>query len=395
MKKFRYFFLMSMTCAFFSCEDPGEDPYLGDWQRRTVFPRNPLCHAATFVIGDNGYVVGGFNGTRPARSEVYAFNRVSGMWNQHLKSLPAIARQQAVGFSILNPDNDAAGYGYVGTGWVRQNEDDERTEKDFWKYDPVNDTWKEVAPLPEEAMPRRGAFAFSLKVGNKYYGYVGGGFTDRPDNEYLSDLWVFDPDGTTPNTDPEVNGGEDWEGRWTPVETPFGKRIGGVAFVIDNKAYICSGRNNSGAINDFNLCEPQNTNDPADLKWSKLRIMNAVHPDESYDDDYATLGRAHGVAFVLPAEGGKMRGHIVGGDQNAGSSCWEYNDDDDLWFQRTSFYNNTTRQSREGMVAFSFQARGNNKAQAFVGMGRSGTQIFDDLWEFIPLEDDEIYTDWQ
>jgi hypothetical protein len=123
--------------------------------------------------------------------------------------------------------------------------------------------------------------------------------------------------------------------------------------------------------------------------------MSNANQDEDYDDNYGILGRMHGVAFVVPV-GGDLRGHIVGGVESPGSTCWEYEHGDfadpvDLWVQRTSFYNNNNRQNREGMISFSFPELG----RAFVGLGKQGQQPYDDLWEFIPLIDDYTYDDGQ
>jgi len=118
--------------------------------------------------------------------------------------------------------------------------------------------------------------------------------------------------------------------------------------------------------------------------------MNNGHPHENYDGEYRMLGRSFGVAFVVHASGSKPRGHIVGGSQGVAASCWEYNEDNDLWTQRTFFFNNMNRQNREGMVSFTFPKTG----RAFVGMGRAGVSAyFDDIWEFIPLINDEVYSD--
>ena len=382
MKIYKYFFLISLASLMISCGGTSEEQLIGDWQRRAVLPRGGRCHAATFVIGDNGYVVGGFNGSREMRREVFVFSHTGGSgmgsWQQ-LDPLPdnITARQQAVGFSV-------GSFGYVGTGW----DGDETTMKDFWKFDPANDTWTEIAPLPERASPRRGAFAFSLFVGGKEYGFVGCGFTDRPDNEYLNDLWRFDPAGTT------TIDGVEYEGRWDEVSgQSMGKRVGGVAFVIDNRAYICNGKNPIN-VNDFWIFDPDGEANGGHL-WTRRRHMYDADPEQDYDDDYGTLSRAFGVAFVVDVSG-ELRGHVVGGETGFASTCWEYEHGPfdapvDLWVERTGFFNRNTRQNREGMIAFSFREAG----KAYVGLGRAGLAYYDDMWEFIPLEDDYTYDDYQ
>jgi len=362
-----------------SCGGTGEEELIGDWQRRAAFPDVPRSYAATFVIGNKGYVVGGWNGFAVRRNDVYVFDHTvgdNGSWDQ-LDVFPGPRRSHSVGFS-------AGGFGYVGTGW----DGDETDMRDFWRYNPNSDEWTEVAPLPDLARSRRGATAFSLSVGGKEYGYVGFGFHEGNfDRLYLLDIWRFDPDGQT------VVNGETFDGSWTRVAEYGGshKREGASAFVIDNKAYICCGKSNNTTVSEFWKFDPDGAAREGKQLWTKLRTMNDVNPDEDYDDDYPGLPRAYGVAYVVTT-GGQLRGHIVGGDVSSGNASknWEYDHDDDLWTQRTSFFNHRNTQSREGMVSFSFP----NTGRAFVGLGKRGTEYCDDMWEFFPLEDDYIYDDY-
>jgi hypothetical protein len=414
MKTYRWIFLMLAAGVFAGCGSDSEDELVGDWQKRQDFPRH-VSHAATFVIGDKGYVIGGTNGTGTSgiRREVFEFDHLAddgyGDWAPKVP-FPSVdgypktvndkgtnklsdgfhqgyARQQAVGFALLDR-RDAKTYGYVGAGygWVGEGRDAEMlTMKDFWRYNPDNDTWEQVAPLPAE--PRRGAFAFSLyhEAEQKWYAYVGGGYSDVPDKNGLSDIWQFDYEGTTHNPD-----GEDWKGKWTFFK--YGeKRTGGAVFIIDNKAYICNGKDPvSGSPITILWCFDPNVSEGS--QWKKLRTMENVNPNEDYDDDYGSLRRAFGVAYVANV-GGQLRGHIVGGDSN-GHVNWEYEHDADLWVRRTSFYNHATQRAREGMISFSFPKTEKYPARAFVGLGRSGVSYHDDMWEFIPLIADDIYNDF-
>ena len=383
MRTYKWFCLVFVAAVLLSCKGTSEEELMGDWQKRAGYPWNGLAYASTFVIGDKGYVVGGYNGNNALRREVYVFDHTAGAgadnygeWTA-LNLLPSEipARYQAVGFSVN-------GKGYMGTGWAFIGTDDVTTLKDFWQYDPNTDTWMEVAPLPENAHKRRGAIAFSLTDTNgKEWGYVGCGYTDDPDRAYLSDFWRFDPDGTT----------DGLPGSWTPVTGYRGdKRLGAIVFVIGNKAYICCGERPANVI-DFWVFDGTN--------WEKRRQMANTNPDEDFDDDYGGLARSFGVGYVVevPEQGGVLRGHIVGAKTN-GSSNWEYNhtpenEGGDLWVQRTSFYNNQsgkTPGNREGLISFSFPSSG----RAFVGLGRSGSLFYDDLWEFKPLIEDYVYDDY-
>ena len=399
MKRYKWFFLILVSGIFCSCPGTSEEQLVGDWQRRQPCPGAERCHATTFVIDNKGYLIGGYNGVATLRRDVFEFDHSAGDeggWIQK-KSLPVHipARQQAVGFSVN-------GKGYMGTGWSFLGTENETTMRDFWQYNPEDDSWEEAAPLPEEAQTRRGAVAFSLKVGPdlKEYGFVGCGYTDEDeDRGYLLDFWRFDPEGKTTVT--RINEDEEevtvtLQGKWTPLHEVHdgyrgGKRAGALAFVIDKKAYICVGENPQN-ITEFWRFDP---NAPPNNQWFKLRQMSNANQEEDYDDDYGSLGRAFGVAYVVDVPGFGLRGHIVGGRAGAGYTNWEYNhhpvlEGGDLWERRTSFYNNLTNQTREGMISFSFPS-----GRAFVGMGKSGTAYFDDLWEFKPLIEDDIYKDYQ
>ena len=400
MNTYKWFFLMLVAGVVAGCQKDSEAELIGDWQRRAPFPLN-LSHASTFVIGNKGYVVGGTNGSRTMFRDVYEFDHTAangqGTWTSLGKTPPEMtARQQAVGFSLRH--SNGKHYGYIGTGygWVGEGKDaDWATLKDFWRYDKDNKSWEQVAPFPDdyqgvEAVARRGAIAFSLEdKSGKWYGYVGCGYTDEDGQKRLpTDFWQFDPEGTTPKKD----GGE-WIGRWTPVLGYGGsKRYGASVFVIDNKAYICNGEDliSGGHMKDFWRFDP---NASESEKWVKLRTMADANRDEDYDDDYGTLARSYGVAYVVDvyqAIGGavQLRGHIVGGNKN-GSNNWEYDHREDLWVRRTTLINNQSPSGREGMIAFSFPETG----KAFVGLGKANALYYDDVWEFIPMIDDDAYSD--
>ena len=377
MKTYRWFFLVLVTGMMVSCKGTSEEELIGDWQRRAFFRDTPRSHAATFVIGNKGYVCCGWSTQKQRRNDVFEFDHRGGAGKGSWKEMnifPGPRRSHAVGFSI-------GGFGYIGTGYGFDSDNEDIDMKDFWRYDPDNDEWTEVAPMPEKARTRRGAIAFSLFVGGKEYGYVGFGLHDGPlDRLPLMDLWQFDPEGQTTGEDGEI-----YSGHWTEVEGYGGyKREGAAVFVIDNKAYICNGKTSS-TVNDFWLFDPNAANSDDVWKSNPPRPMYDANPDEDYDDDYGGLGRSYGVAYVASVSG-QLRGHIVGGEK---SSNWEYDHDNDLWIQRTQFYNYRSPNSRDGMVSFSFP----NTGRAFAGMGRSGITPADDMWEFIPLKEDFIYDD--
>ena len=376
MKTYKWFLLILIAGIIGACSGDSEDELVGDWQRRAFFREGGRSHTAYFVIGDKGYVCTGYNNTKIRCKELFVYDHTvgeNGSWQQ-LSDFAGQRRQHAVGFSIGN-------YGYVGTGW----DGDETDLRDFWRYNPGTDRWDSIAPLPATARVRRGAVSFTLNVGGKDYGYVGGGYyNNEREHNHLLDFWRFDPEGTTIGEN-----GETLHGSWTEVHGYGGnKRAGAVAFVIENKAYICTGTSSDGPnaigggnVTDFWMFDPENDS------WTKKRSIADVNIDEDYDDDYAFLARAYGVAFTVPAEGGQTRGHIALGGSN--TTVWEYDHDQDLWTERTSFYNYRQKSPRTGAIAFSFP----NTGRAYVGLGNSGVAYPDDLWEFIPMIEDYIHDD--
>jgi len=374
MRTYKWILSIFVLSILISCKGTSEEELKGDWQNRCVFSGAQRAFAATFVIGNDGYVVGGTGGYKALLNDVYKFSHQvgskdsrgnsKGQWFQ-LNDFPGRARHHAVGFSLY-------GLGYVGTGLAWDEEGEQDIRRDFWRYNPADDSWVEVAPLPEKAKARRNAIAFSLKVGTAEYGYVAFGSTGDADrNVFLTDIWRYDP----------------VKNEWTEDISGETKRAGAAVFVINNRAYICNGKNSSTeTVTDFSMFDPNASE--AD-RWVSLRTMSNANPDEDYDDDYLGLQRAFGTAYVVWV-GSELRGHIVGGNSN-GSKNWEYDHNEDLWIQRTQFINNGKLSGREGMISFSFPETG----RGYVGLGRegSGSAYRDDIWEFVPLVDDYIYDD--
>lgn len=368
MKTYKWFFLICIAVVFVACGSDSEEELVGNWVVRSEFDGGPRGYTANFVIGNKGYVCCGWNGNKARRAELYEYDPTTsqgmGSWRR-LTDFPGTARSQAVGFSV-------AGKGYVGTGW----DGDTKVMRDFYEYNPANNSWRRVATLPDGqdgARERYGAIAFSLWEGDKEYGYIGTGYTGGDEKLTLKDFWRFDPAAGD-------------SGRWEQVQGFGGsKREGAVAFVINNKAYICTGKNSSMTVPDIWEFDPNLTN-PDGFAWHKKRNMYDSNPDEDFDDDYADLMRSYAVSFVMPV-GGVTRGHIAIGSGK--STVWEYDADTDLWEKRTTFVNNSTPRTRDGAVAFSFPELG----RAFVGMGMSNTVPYDDMREFYPLEEDSLYDD--
>lgn len=319
-------YLLSVACTKSTSSD---SELIGNWTRSSDFDGNARSEAVTFVIGDNVYLTTGATDRERFR-DLWEYNLNRRYWAQKAE-LPAAApaRNSAVAFVV-------DGKGYVGTGY-----DGVNRLKDFWRYDPTINQWQQVADFGGTA--RYDAIAFA--VGGK--GYVGSGF----DGNYLKDLWEYDPSSDN----------------WTQ-KASIGdfKRTASVAFVINDKAYVCSGNNNGAALNDLWMY------DAAQDTWTEKRKISNTST-ETYDDEYSTISRYNAVAFVL---GGKA--YLVTGENHSlQTDTWEYDPETDLWQKKTAFEGT----ARTGAVAFAVNGRG------FVLTGRSGSQSFDNAFEWHPYDD--------
>ena len=361
---------------------------MGNWTIMQPFPGSERAYTASFVLQldgrEFGYVACGHNGSG-CLSEVFRYDPFFDSWTKQAE-FEGDARTHAVGFACN-------GKGYVGTGW----DGIEKVMRDFWEFDPVDEYWKEVAPLPDEADERHSAIAFSLFVNGKEYGFVGCGYTNKENIVLvLKDFWRFDPDGVTPKND---GSGEDYKGAWERVVGyPGDPRWGGTAFVIDNKAYICLGFTNT-TNNNLLEFDPNNGYEGGKLigTWTEKRKMYNAEPNEKFDDEYDDLARGYAASFTMPGgNDGRMKGYIATGLGKC--SVWEYNPIEDLWVQRTRHFSNAKDgyEIKEGATGFSFlnvHPKKDYFGRAFVCLGEYGAVPYNNNRAFFPNEKDNIHDD--
>jgi len=340
----------SIALSLYSCSDDDED-LLGNWVRLGSFEGVPRSGAVAVTLDGKAYIGTGYDdddiddNNIERLTDFWEFDPVRETWTE-IAGMPAgaIARDEAVGF-------EAAGKIYIGTGYGQYRNENNQTItprlNDFWEYDPSPNAWRQVADFPGSA--RQGAIAFTIQD----KGYVGTGYDDSE----LKDLWQFDPaDGAL--------------GTWTQKTSHKGsKRTDAVVFVIDDLAYVCTGSNNGGKVTDFY------SYDPVADDWTKLRAIADNDDDESFDDDYDDIVRSNGVAFVMNGKGYVCTASLA----NSGSSVWEYDPATDLWDEKTSFEGS----SRRDAVGFAINNVG------YVATGRSASVYFDDVWRFEPNAEQE------
>ncbi|MDR0713844.1 MAG: hypothetical protein LBF89_06260 [Bacteroidales bacterium] len=372
MKTVKQLILGLAVVAFAACSGDSEEELVGNWVGTGTgdFGGVARAYAATFVIGDTaGYVCGGDNGYKTPRRDMWVvkvkkdgYGVSSWSWTNTNDSIP-LGRQRAVGFSVN-------GKGYVGTGW----DGDEVVMNDFWEYDPTKqgttEAWRKIASLPGVA--RYDATAFVLKG----EAYITGGYTKGADKEYLQDLWKFVPPSS---------GNPD--GGWIAVNNPPSKkRSSAVAFVIDGWVYLCTGKNASGNVSEFQRFDG--------TKWEPLRPIKSYDEDNDYDDEYGQkLLRTNAVGFSMKGSGTTEKGYITAGNTN---TTWEYEPpvysgnrlvSGDVWIQRTAFF------TRNGAFALSFPGYGSNGDNlVLIGTGQSG-YYYEDLWVFQPEAENKTNDD--
>lgn len=223
------------------------------------------------------------------------------------------ARNGGVGFSLKIGDKP---YGFVGLGY-----DGTNYLRDFWRYDPVANNWTKVADYPGDAV----RYAASFVVGNK--AYVGGG--EDYDNNILGDFYCYDAE----------------KNEWSTVATCGVPRAQACTFVCNvngkDYAYLCGGIN--GSAIDVLECYDADKNE-----WTqKNRLSDATRG--TFDDQYTGLKSYGATAFVINDGSNGCRAYMTtGSSSGVGSLTWEYNPYYDYWVQKTAFEG----QARKFAVSF-------------------------------------------
>jgi N-acetylneuraminic acid mutarotase len=308
----------------------------GDWIARSELNGPARSEAVAFTIGGFEYVGTGWDGLNKRFSDFWKYDPVNDSWSQ-IQSMPdSAARNSAVGLSIN-------GKGYVGTGY-----DGFNYLNDFWEYDTLTNIWTREADFSGGV--RYEAVGFG--IGN--YGYIGTGF----DGSFaLKDFYRYDPSSDS----------------WVAIDFSGNKRYSAVSFIYNQKAYVVTGINSGELVNDFWAYDPSLPSN----NWTELRHINN-YSTETYDDGYTDIERSNASAFVMTGtKSGDLAFISTGENGSIISTTWEYNFASDLWSRKSNFEGPPTT----GAVGFNVQNRG------YIATGRSGNSQAaqsDFLWEFHP-----------
>ncbi|MEZ4829841.1 MAG: T9SS type A sorting domain-containing protein [Bacteroidia bacterium] len=146
-------------------------PATDQWEARASVPGIGFAYSHGFVI-DSMYYIGPENGT----NKMYAYNVNTDTWST-VADFPGLDRRAQVSFAV-------GGKGYIGLGfWVFGS-----VQGDFWAYDPVTDTWAEVAGL----LPKSDQ---STGFGLGEFGYVhnvGGNQKNTHRYDPVKNEWFFE-----------------------------------------------------------------------------------------------------------------------------------------------------------------------------------------------------------
>lgn len=290
--------------SFNSCSKDDDDDNTStdngptEWVQGSAFDGSKRDGAASFQIGNTGYIVGGIDINNERLADAWSFTNDS--WKK-IADFPGGARNAAIGFS-------ANGKGYVGLGF-----NGTQVFNDFYEYDPASNTWTAIANFPGEA--RYGATAFNL--GND--GFVGLG-ANRSQTAF-KDFYKYNTANDT----------------WTTVETIFkNKRVNAFAFVVNNKAYVGGGQDNNQFPEDFYSFDG--------TKWTEetpLKDANVTYDATRQSASTFVIGNA---------------GYVVGGNKGAVvNTVWKYDIATKKW---ESKHQALPRNAREGAVAFSINNKG-------------------------------------
>lgn len=292
------------------------------WVEKSSYSGGHLSRAVSFVIDDQLFV-----GTGISNSYVnyfYKYNYDNNSW-ESISDLPSTERANAISFAIGN-------YGYVGLGY--KYDGTHNYYNDIWRYDPLNDSWSNMAEFP--GTPR--AYSTCFVIDDKAYVTGGSSYGDN-------DLWEYNSSTDT----------------WTKkADYPGGCSSKGASFSLNNKGYVGFGWL-GGTCNDF---------------WEYDPLTDAWIEKENFPGEprYGAIG------FSLLEKGYLACGINQDNNYNFLTDFWEYDHVNDTWTQINTSY---PGKGRIHMIV------GVIDNKIITGLGTNNIaggpgNRFDDIWEYIP-----------
>lgn len=191
------------------------------WTQLEDFGGVARSSAVAFSIGTKGYVGTGYDGVSYL-NDFWEYDQVSGHWTE-VESLPDEGRHEAVAFTLN-------GKGYVACG------NDGNFLATMWEYNPGADEWNQKPDVTGSKRSSAMAFVYNNKA------YI---LSGNNNGQLLRDVRVYDPvteewtDKTRIDNYSEDSFDDDYGGI---------PRQNAVMFTIGDHVYMTSGENSSGSI---------------------------------------------------------------------------------------------------------------------------------------------------
>jgi N-acetylneuraminic acid mutarotase len=293
---------------------------------------NTTYHLRTYVVTENGQVVYSKN------AEVF---RVRDGWRR-VADFP-IEYQDATAAASESAGKAFVGFGCAGEDCLLQN-----LESIHWSFNTQN-YWNDVSGFSGSPSVKSTSFAIEDFI------YSLWGEFRTPEVNYVFNFRKYDPVAD----------------QWTmPVQVPgVDARSGAVSFVLDGKAYVGTGINNTGERYDFWEYSPANG------QWRQVAPLK-LRVSASDPVEY-TAGRREAAAFAI---GG--HGYVGGGESGVLglTDFWRFTPPtDDVGLGEWTFVGFFPGLARVEAVSFSLNGKG------YYGTGYHSQQgSLTDWWEFDP-----------
>lgn len=224
--------------------------YAQKWSQAAPFP-DPSEEVYGIAAGGKLYVLGGLGPGWTAKGLVYEYDPAIDQWTKK-KNMPLLTHH--IGITELN------GKIYVMGGFVKPQKGPTAWQPvdNAWEYDPANDTWKALAPLPS----KRGSPNAVVHDGKIYVIGGAGNFPGSKDTS-IHPARPHRAVGTNEVYDPATN---TWETR-SPMPTA---RNHAAAGMVNNKIYVIGGRVGNGFITRASNTDIVEVYDPAPDQWGAL-----------------------------------------------------------------------------------------------------------------------------
>jgi N-acetylneuraminic acid mutarotase len=226
----------------------GPPPSPGKWGRLAPLPEK----SEEFIFGDVGgkiYLMGGLAvGNKPPLGIVQVYDPATDTWTKK-KNMPLAEHHAAI--AAYNGKL----YLFGGQAAVTPGSSPQMPIDNTWEYDPANDSWKALAPMPTARTA-----AVAAEVGGKIY--VLGGASVHPGQK----LVPLGP--TTPHRSLDTNEVYDpATNKWATRMTMPTARNHEAAGVVDGKIYVIGGRVGSSVITTSSNTNVVEVYDPAADMW--------------------------------------------------------------------------------------------------------------------------------